>query len=301
MTTRTAHERRDKRYPFRMPATLYGRAGDARLTTGDVSYRGVFVQTNSPPKARQLVRVLLSLPEDFEASAAGGAELLLTGMVVHVIEPNASPGRAPGVGLEFYGLHGELRERWERFIQYVAQHSESVAEPATSTPPTIVDPVPRRDERQATELRMLIEAPDDNPAWVDAGEVLLTQDISGGRMFIRTTLPLSVGGGIRVVLRHPPSVATFALECVVRTRVFGSKAGLSVELLEMNDARWRALAEFVKPFGPAGGGGHIRGKAATGRRPPPLPTRAKPTGFGTAAHAPATSTLRANERAPLPR
>jgi hypothetical protein len=203
-------------------------------------------------------------------------------MVVHVIEPNASPGRAPGVGLEFYGLHGELRERWERFIQYVAQHSESVAEPVTSTPPTIVDPVPPEDKRQATELRMLIETPEDDAVVVDAGEALLTQDISGGRMFIRTTLPLSVGGGIRVVLRHPPSVATFALECVVRTRVFGSKAGLSVELLEMNDARWRALAEFVRPF--AGSSGAGPGAGATRRLPPPLPIRAaKPKSLGSAA------------------
>jgi Tfp pilus assembly protein PilZ len=243
----TALDRRDQRYQFRIVAVLLGRTRDTPLLTGDVSYRGVFLRTDTPPAKQQLVRMRLSLPADLGPT---GTELVVAGMVANVIEPNDPEGRAPGAGVEFYGMDGELRERWERFVRFIAQHHPgSAAEPVTVAPPGVVDAVQRRHARHAAELPVLLESGRGEPVSPDGGdEAPVTQDISKGGMFIRTTLPLSVGGGVLVKLVVVASQATFAVECVVRRRVFGSQAGVGVEFLEMTDERWRALKEFVRPF-----------------------------------------------------
>lgn len=71
----------------------------------DASYRGLFVRMEVPPPERQLVKLLVELPE--------GKDLECHAVVVRlVIDP---VGRA-GVGLRFFALNGQDRIDWESFI-----------------------------------------------------------------------------------------------------------------------------------------------------------------------------------------
>lgn len=71
----------------------------------DASYRGLFVRMEDPPPERQLVKLLVEMPDDkeFEVHAV---------VVRLVVDPL---GRC-GVGLRFFALNGQDRTNWESFI-----------------------------------------------------------------------------------------------------------------------------------------------------------------------------------------
>jgi hypothetical protein len=86
------------------------------LETLDVSFKGLFLQTDEPPPVRSLVRLRVRLPTgDIETHA----------MAVHVssesgVRDGGSSGRA-GVGVQFWGLSGPDRMAWDAFIQGLLQ------------------------------------------------------------------------------------------------------------------------------------------------------------------------------------
>src|SRR5512146_1989982 len=90
--------RRDARIGARVPvAVVRGRQACPR-ETADVSFRGLFVETDDPLPVRSLARLRLVLPtRPIEAHA----------MVVHVAP--ARPGRNAGMGLSFWALSGPER------------------------------------------------------------------------------------------------------------------------------------------------------------------------------------------------
>ena len=76
----------------------------------DASYRGLFVRMEDPPPERELVKLLVEMPDEreFEVHAV---------VVRLVIDPL---GRC-GVGLRFFALNGESRSAWEGFISSLLQ------------------------------------------------------------------------------------------------------------------------------------------------------------------------------------
>jgi PilZ domain len=242
----SALDRRDRRYTFHLSGVILARKGEVLVQTGDVSFRGAFLETDTPPQMRQLVRVRLAMPLDFEPEGAERA-LVATGMVAHVVKPGDPRGRRAGAGIEFYGLDGELRSRWERLIQFI-QHRASSVPAAHGRGADPAQPPPRVGTQLDVHLMPSAEA-------VATGDstAVCAQDISEGQMFIRTNVPLSVGAGLVVNLIDPTSLVGFPIDCVVRRREFGSKAGVLVEFLEMPLATWLALVEFLKPPSMPGG------------------------------------------------
>ena len=57
-----AEQRRDERYAVHIPATLTRGHEAVALLTEDVSFRGLFLRTDSPPTLRQLVRIEIREP-----------------------------------------------------------------------------------------------------------------------------------------------------------------------------------------------------------------------------------------------
>jgi hypothetical protein len=238
----SAIDRRDRRYSFRLPGVILARKGEIPLHTGNVSFRGAFLETETPPQMRQLIRIRLTLHEEFEPDWKD-REFVATGMVAHVVSPADPKGRVAGAGIEFYGLDGALRARWERFIHFVQDR----ATPVGATPGKAVDHAQGSPPRASTQLDVQLCA---GPEPRGESSALSTQDISQGRLFIRTDVPLSVGAGLVVNLIDPTSFVGFPIDCVVRRRDFGSLAGVEVEFLEMPLATWLALVEFLKPVAP---------------------------------------------------
>lgn len=77
----------------------------------NISRGGIFVSTPSPPPLREVVELLLELPDD-EAPARTHAEV-----VQRVTVQEATAGRVAGAGLQFVGGDDAFRERLDRCIE----------------------------------------------------------------------------------------------------------------------------------------------------------------------------------------
>jgi hypothetical protein len=122
--------RRDVRYRFEIPVTVIARSGDAHLVTENVSYRGFFLRTKTPPPKMQLLRLQLSIPNLKK-------EVLAHGMAVYVTGPEVP---IQGAGVSFFAMDAELRKDWDTFIAMVRDVHEQQPQPA---------PRPRGDVRVA--------------------------------------------------------------------------------------------------------------------------------------------------------
>lgn len=227
-----SHSRRDVRYRVRLPAVLGVGKRSLSTFTEDVSLRGLFVHTDSPPAMRQLVRVEVTLPS--------GTAVPVNAMVVFVIPPDNPHRRQPGVGLQLYGVGGAQEAAWQAFIRELAERQRE-AEKHTPPPQLVAqpDPVRRRDPRFVVRLRVL-------PRNVDALMEMWTRDISRGGMFIETDLDAEPGQLLELAVVHPHTDETFTLGCVVRRVARGSAGrGLGVEMSDLDDERRSAFQEFA--------------------------------------------------------
>jgi Tfp pilus assembly protein PilZ len=225
-------KRRDRRYRYQMPAVLVRGTREATLLTGDVGYRGLFLRTDDPPPLRQLLQVKLKLPPGDDA-------LTVHAMAVFVV-PAGAVGRAPGVGLQLYAVTGETRQQWERFVRWVAKtHPESLEAPVKPIP-TAVDAVHRQFPRVPRALSVGVQSIKDL-------QPLVTEDVSRGGMFLRTALDVPIGSELRLLVTHPLTGQTSAVDAVVRRRVAHppDRAGVGVELFGLDERRREEFAALA--------------------------------------------------------
>lgn len=226
-------QRRDRRYRFQLPVVLVRGAREVTLLTGDVSYRGLFLRTDDPPPLRELLQVKARLPPEND-------DLLLHAMAVFVV-PVGADGRAPGVGLQLYAVGAEARQRWERFVRWVAKtHPESLEAPVKADV-AAPDPVKRQFPRVRRTLTVRAQSIDDL-------HHIVTQDVSRGGMFLRTGLDVAIGSELRLFVAHPQTGHTFAIDAIVRRRVERppERAGLGVEFVGLDEKRREEFAAFAE-------------------------------------------------------
>lgn len=101
-------QRRDERFAFRLPVTLLRGREEIPLRTEDISYQGLFLETNEPLPLRHLIRLRLLLPPFHR-------ELQTFAMAVHI----PSGRRAGGVGVQLYALDRAARTVWSNFVTRV--------------------------------------------------------------------------------------------------------------------------------------------------------------------------------------
>ncbi|MEZ4389764.1 MAG: PilZ domain-containing protein [Polyangiales bacterium] len=260
----TPNQRLDERYPAELVVSLHWNRQCVRLLTSDVSYRGLFIRTDTPPVLRQLVRLEIEL--------APGELLSMHGMAVHVVKPGDRLRRDPGVGVQFYAIDRDAGLRWRRFVDQVQRTAERVIQPAPAlTPrPSASGATPPPTPAQALRPRLVptpispVGAPPPPPAPTrrsfpryDAeleldlrseSELysLLTRDVSRGGMFIVTDAPLAPGAEVLLQVRHPARDEHFDLSAVVRRRGT-NPSGLGVEFTDLTHERREAFMAFIQP------------------------------------------------------
>lgn len=220
-------KRREARYPARIVARVLRRNQTIELLTNDVSFRGVFIRTDSPPTLRQLVKVELVLPEKVVVSGHA--------MVVHVTPTpqEKGEGAVPGIGLQFWGPLSNARE-WERFV-----HGLKVREKAGMAAAKATDKVRRASERFKLALEVVFD-----------GVTAMTRDISENGMAIRTEIAMPVGTHARLGLRSGDEVMTF--DVVVRRRIDEPGfRGLGVEMVGLDPRKRDTLLQFLGKNAPA--------------------------------------------------
>lgn len=259
----TSNQRLDDRYPAELVVALHWNRQCVRLLTSDVSYRGIFIRTDTPPLLRQLVRLEIEL--------APGEMLSMHGMAVHVVKPGDKLRRDPGVGVQFYAIDRDAGLRWRRFVDQIQRTAQRViaAPPALSPRPAASDARPPPTPVQALRPRLVPApiSPIDAPAppvptrrnfpRYDAeleldlrseSELysLLTRDVSRGGMFVVTDAPLAPGAEVLLQVRHPARDEHFELSAVVRRRGT-NPAGLGVEFTDLTYERREAFMAFIQP------------------------------------------------------
>ena len=225
-------KRRDRRYRYQMPAILVRGTREATLLTGDVGFRGLFLRTNDPPPLRQLLQVKLKLPPTDD-------ELTVHAMAVFVVPPGAA-GRAPGVGLQLYAVNGEARQQWDRFVRWVSKTYPESLEVPVKPDPAALDVVTRQFPRVHRALLVRAQSIKDLQPFV-------TEDVSRGGMFLRTDLEIAIGSELRLLVTHPLTGLTFAVDTVVRRRVAHppERAGVGVELFGLDEKRREEFAALA--------------------------------------------------------
>lgn len=130
----TENMRRETRVEAKVPVVIHRGRTTVAVETSDISFRGLFVCTTTPPPLRSLVRLRISLPRhEFDAHA----------MVVHVVERGE---REAGIGMQFWGLAGPDRNAWDEYVRSVVATKRAslkklaaegqAASPAAEPPPS---------------------------------------------------------------------------------------------------------------------------------------------------------------------
>ncbi len=97
--------RRDARARISLPTHVVRRGGMEPIEMLDASYRGLFVRMDDPPPERELVKLVIEMPDD--------REMEVHAVVVRLV---VDPLGRCGVGLRFFALNGQERITWESFI-----------------------------------------------------------------------------------------------------------------------------------------------------------------------------------------
>jgi hypothetical protein len=230
-------KRRENRFDVQLSLTLRQGYRTQVLMTENVSYRGVFVRTDTPPPLRQLVKLEAVLPP-------GNVRFASHGMSVFVIKPGDESGRAPGAGIQFYGM-GDERRAWEAFVNYRkhAVHPEAVPPPSGAPAP---EPVRRRFERVALVLEV-------RPASISDLISMWTRDISAGGMFLSGDERPAIGAELRLAIEHPATRTQFHLDAVVRRHGDRNAVGngIGVEFVGLSDNKRREFFRFITSTVPA--------------------------------------------------
>lgn len=209
-----------------------------------MSFRGLFLATDSPPPLRQLIRIETRLPPS-------GVSFATHGMVVHVVEPGDSGGHCPGFGVQFYGM-GDERRAWESYVQYVQQSSLALPDRRDTRPPTnrpsfatgsvrLAQGSGMQDSRRFQRFPVVLEV---RPRDLEDLYRLYSRDVSVGGMFLATAREVEVGSEVRLDVRHPHNGSVFQLGAIVR-RQGGDPPGIGVEFTSLDDRRRREFFDFI--------------------------------------------------------
>lgn len=208
-------QRRHERYPVSLDATITAGRRTLSGRVSDASFGGLFLCLDEPPALRNLVRINLVLPSD-------SLPIELLGMAVYVLRPQDAKGRAPGCGVQFFGIDQDTRERWEKYIGRL-RAARGAPAPAR-TPPPAAGPAPVRTPKP--ELRLHARS-------VEALQVALFASPDG---FVRMRSPLVLmpATQLSLVLVHPESQRQLAVPAAV---VNSDGTRLSLRLLDQEKRR----------------------------------------------------------------
>lgn len=226
-------QRSDERFPCEIPVELVSNRERVRLITTDVSYRGVFLRTDAPPRLRQLLRLELTLPE--------GKVLKVHGMPVHLVGPGEGD-RGSGVGVQFYAVDADTSATWGRFVDQVQRRARSLRRASVREAPSAevshVGPVGTAARQPEAELDLEV------PSYSELLRLART-DVLSGAMRIATDAPLAAGARLRIHVHHPVHAGSFALDATVRGRGHDPPC-LEVVFDPLDDARRVAFVAFVR-------------------------------------------------------
>lgn len=212
-------ERRSARIKSELVVKLVRAQRDLELTSADISREGLFILTDLKPRQGEVVKLEVKLPHGLPIKAMATVARLV-------------PGPPPGLGMQFFSLAPEARERWEHFLREL---EPSLEEERIFTP-----------QRYPPEKTVYVLRPP-NPAALAA---FAEHEVKSGTLHLAAPdEPVDLGDKINIFVVHPITDDEFELcgEVVRFTEAAGDRPeGIGVDLLDAGEELHARLAAFVR-------------------------------------------------------
>ncbi len=214
-------KRKFERFPARLEVEIRTRGRGQICPSLDVSRHGMFLTTPNPPHERQLLILRIPVPDDQPP----------IDVMASVVRRHASGGGSElpaGMGINFFALTEENKNRWEAFLAKLRGE------------------VPRSPELNIDGNRptFLLQ-----PRDVGRLQLFETRDFAQGSMFLRTPVLREIDETIKVMLLHPITDEEFPLLARVKAVHSGSKTepkGMTLEFEPVDASLRRDFHAFVE-------------------------------------------------------
>jgi hypothetical protein len=214
-------KRKFERFPARLEVEIRTRGRGQICPSLDVSRHGMFLTTQNPPHERQLLILRIPVPDDQPP----------IDVMASVVRRHASGGGSElpaGMGINFFALTEENKNRWEAFLAKL--RGEVPRSPDASS-----------DGNRPTFLLQ--------PRDIGRLQLFEARDFAQGSMFLRTPVLREIDETIKVMLLHPVTDEEFPLLARVKAVHSGSKTepkGMTLEFAPIDAALRRDFHAFVE-------------------------------------------------------
>ena len=214
-------KRKFERFPARLEVEIRTRGRGQICPSLDVSRHGMFLTTPNPPHERQLLILRIPVPDDQPP----------IDVMASVVRRHATGGGSElpaGMGINFFALTEENKNRWEAFLAKLRGE------------------VPRSPEVNSEGNRptFLLQ-----PRDIGRLQLFEARDFAQGSMFLRTPVLREIDETIKVMLLHPITDEEFPLLARVKAVHSGSKTepkGMTLEFEPVDAALRRDFHAFVE-------------------------------------------------------
>jgi Tfp pilus assembly protein PilZ len=219
--TQALEQRRSPRHKKRLEVELIEGKRKRTLHTVDVSRHGLFILTDDPPRERFLLQLSIKMPS---------GPLPATAFVARRVAADGS--RPAGVGVQFFALSAQSKERWDTFI----------FELSGITPPPSTGDLAQRKPDVATFLIKLKD--------VARLREFYERNISRGGLYMATPVIKEAGAEVGLVVIHPETEHEYFLTGTVERVCTDAPKGMEIKLSLSPDRKQHFLEFVLSGIGP---------------------------------------------------
>jgi Tfp pilus assembly protein PilZ len=223
-----SEQRRSPRHRVKLQVELIEGQRRRTLQTVDVSRHGLFISTDDPPRERYLLQLSIKIPT---------GPLPATAFVARTAQ-----GRVPGVGVQFFALSAQSKERWDAYIFELS---------GVAPPPITGDIVKKPDV--ATFLIKLKDKRRLNEFY--------EKNVARGGLYMATPVIKEAGAEVGLVVIHPDTEQEYFIPGTVERVCTDHPKGMEIKLDVDRDKK----AQFLK-FVSTGIGPEVLEPATTDHR-----------------------------------
>jgi Tfp pilus assembly protein PilZ len=129
------NQRKHERYNLQLAVYLKDRRGANTVKTGNISKYGLFIVTPDPKPVRQLVQLVIEFPHKAEV-----INVLAQVMWVDETGTSERSGGQAGMGVKFFSIPDQERQKWEAFVDQVRTGRVRPDETLSAAPTEESDP-----------------------------------------------------------------------------------------------------------------------------------------------------------------
>ena len=229
-------------YPLELGVKVVGSLGGGEHKTHSVHQTGTFIMTDEPAPMKQLLRVMIYMPDQ--------AAIDVWGSVDRVVSLSQETGAQPaGMGIQFFSMDAAAESAWNELIESVSgkpvetREHFSVSSCRRSGPHQTPAPISRNTPLPLPSVPTGETSVQVRPRDIRALVRLVNRDLASGRIKLQSSESLVPGTPLTLVIRHPTTGARVSIPGQAEGR--NDNGLLSVRVLGLDQEDWRTLQRFA--------------------------------------------------------